>query len=42
MEQYTKGVAVIWNAVQCHHGICAKKKKSYYPDITGRFFQEGR
>ena len=42
MEQHMKVATVVQNAVRCHHGICAKKKKSYYPDITGRFFQEGR
>ena len=41
VERYTKVVATIQNAIQCYHVIC-DKKKSYYPDITGSFFQEGR
>ena len=35
--------AAIQKAIQCFHVIYDKeKKKSYYPDISGSFSQEGR
>ena len=42
IEQYRKVAAAIQNAIQCYDVIYDEKKKSYYPDITGSFFQEGR
>ena len=42
VEQCTKFAAAIQNAIQCYHLIYDVKKKSYYPDITGSFFQENR
>ena len=42
VELYTKVAAAIQNAIQCYHVIYDEKKKSYYPDITGSLFQEGR
>ena len=38
VERYTKLAAAIRNAIQCIND----KRKSYYPDIAGSFFQEGR
>ncbi|KAJ8778770.1 hypothetical protein J1605_013447 [Eschrichtius robustus] len=40
VERYAK-VAAVQNAIQCYRVIYDEKKKSYYPDITGSFFQEG-
>ena len=42
VERYTKDAAAIQNAIQCYRVICEEEKKSYYPDIPGSFFQEGR
>ena len=42
VEWYTKVAAAVQNAIQYYHVIYDGKKKSYYPDITGSFFQEGR
>ena len=42
VELYTKVAAAVQNAVQCYSIIYDEKKRSYYPDITGSFFQEGR
>ena len=42
VERYTKVAAAIQNAIQCYRVIYDEKKKSYYTDITGSFFQEGR
>ena len=45
IERYTNVVATIPNATQSTVlSVMRKKKKrkSYYPDITGLFFQEGR
>ena len=39
VEWYTKAAAAIQNAIQCGH---EQEKKSYYPDVTGLFFQAGR
>ena len=39
---YTKVAAAVQNAIQCYCAIYDEKKKCYYPDITGSFFQEGR
>ena len=41
VEQYTKVVAAVQNAIQCYC-VIYDEKKSYYPDITESFFQEGR
>ena len=42
-EWYTKVAVAIQNAIQCYSVIYdEKKKKRYYADITGSFFQEGR
>ena len=41
VERYTKVAAAVQNAIQCYHVIYDKKKKSYFPDITGSYFQEG-
>ena len=40
VEQYTKAAAVVQNAILCYHVIYdqKKKKKCYYPDITGSYF----
>ena len=42
VERYSKVAAAVQNAIQCYCVIYDEKKKSYYPDITGSFFQEGR
>ena len=45
VEQYTKFSAAFQNAIQGYRVIYdekKKKKKSWYPDITGSVFQEGR
>ena len=43
VERYTKVEAAVQNAIQCYRVIYdEKKKKSYFPDITGSFFQKGR
>ena len=42
VEWYTEVAATVQNAIQCYHVIYEEKKKSYYPDITGSFFREGR
>ena len=42
IERYTKAAAAIQIAIQCYCVIHDDKKKSYYPDITGLFSQEGR
>ena len=42
IEQYMKVAAAVQNAIQCYCVIYGEKKKSYYPDITGSFFQENR
>ena len=42
VEWYTKVAAAAQNAIQCYRVIYDEKKKSYYPDITGLFSQEGR
>ena len=42
IEWYTKVAAAVHNAIQCYCVIYDEKKKSYYPGITGSFFQEGR
>ena len=41
VEPYTKVTTAIQNAIQCYR-VIYERKKSYYPDITGSFFQEGR
>ena len=41
VEWYTKFAAAIQNAIQCYR-VIYEKKKSYYSDITGSFFQERR
>ena len=41
-EWYTKAAAAVQNAIQCYRVIYDEKKQSYYPDIIGLFFQEGR
>ena len=41
IEWYTKAAAAVQNAIQCYRVIYDEKKQSYYPDITGSFFQEG-
>ena len=38
---YTKVAAAVQNAIQCYH-VIYDEKKSFFPDITGSFFQEGR
>ena len=40
VEWYRKVAAAVQNAVQCYC-VIYDEKKSYYPDITGSFFQEG-
>ena len=35
IEQHTKVVAAVQNAIQHHHAIRDEKKKSRYPDVTG-------
>ena len=44
IQRYTKVATTIQNTVQCDHitGREKEKNKSYYPDITESFFQEGR
>ena len=42
VEWYTNVETMVQNAIQCYHLICEEKKTSYYPDIVGSFFQEGR
>ena len=42
VEWYTKVAAAVQNVIQCYRVVYDEKKKSYYPDITGLFFQEGR
>ena len=45
VEQYMKFAAAVQNAIQHYRAIYderKKKKKSYHPDITESFFQEGR
>ena len=42
VEWYTKVAAAIKNAIRCYHVIYDRKKKRYYPDIIGSYFQEGR
>ena len=42
IEWYPKVAAAIQNAIQCYCVIYDEIKKSYYPDITASFFQEGR
>ena len=42
VEWYTKVAAAVQNAIQCYHVIYDEKKNSYYPYITGLFFQDGR
>ena len=42
VEWYTKVAITVQNAIQCYCVICDDKNKSYYPDITGSFFQKGR
>ena len=37
VEWYMKVAAAVQNAIQ----RCIMRKKSYYPDITGEFFQAG-
>ena len=41
IERYMKVAAAVQNAIQCYH-VIYDKKNSYYPDIPGSFFQEGR
>ena len=41
-EQDRKVAAAFQNAIQCYRDIYEKRKKRYYPDNTGSFFQEGR
>ena len=41
IERCTKFAAAVQNAIQCYC-VIYDEKKSYYPDITGSFFQEGR
>ena len=42
IEWYMKVSTVIQKAVQCCHVIYEEEEKSYDPDITGSFSQEGR
>ena len=42
VEWYMKVAATVQNAIQCYHVIYDEKKKSYYPDVTGSFFQAGK
>ena len=42
VEWYMKVAAAVQNTIQCYRVIYDEKRKSYYPDITGSFFQEGR
>ena len=42
IEPYKKFAAIIHNAIQCYHVIYDEEKKSYYLDVTGLFFQEGK
>ena len=42
IERYTRVAAAVQNAIQCYCVIYDDKKKSYYPDITGSIFKEGR
>ena len=42
VKGYMKFAAVVQSAIQWYHVIYDEKKKSYYPDITGTFFQESR
>ena len=41
LEQYTKNLAAIQNAIQCYC-VIYDEKKELLPGITGSFFQEGR
>ena len=41
-ERYVKAIAVVQITIQCYHVTYDEEKKSYYPDITGSFFHEGR
>ena len=41
-EWYIKAIAAIQITVQCYRVTYDEEKKSYYPDITGSFFLEGR
>ena len=38
VEQDTEVASVVQKTVQRYHVIYDKKRKSYYPDITGLFF----
>ena len=42
VKLYNKVAAAFRNAMQHYHVISDKINRSYYPDITGLFFQEGR
>ena len=41
VEQCIKDAAAVQNAIQRYHVIYNEKKESYYPVITGPFFQVG-
>ena len=42
IERHLKVATALQKAIRSYHVIYDEKKRSYYPDITVSFFQEGR